>query len=49
MRRVTRVLLSLAWFAAISLVATPAPSRAAEEAPPVPGPCFYYHGVYICP
>jgi hypothetical protein len=49
MKRTTRVLLAVAWFAAISLFVSPPPTQAVSNTGPQPGPCFYYNGVFFCP
>lgn len=48
MRRTARVLISLAWFAAISLIASAPTAPAVADTVSQPGPCFYYNGVYFC-
>jgi hypothetical protein len=49
MSQTARVLISVAWFAAISLIASAPPAQVASETPPQDGPCYVYNGVYICP
>jgi len=49
MRRIARVLISVAWFAAISLLVSPPSSEAAAETSPQPGPCILWNGVFFCP
>jgi len=48
MSRTARILLSVAWFTVISLVASTPPAQLAADAPQ-PGPCYYYNGAWFCP
>ena len=49
MRRIARVLVAVAWFAAVSLIVSPPASQAAAESSPAPGPCLLWNGVIFCP
>jgi len=49
MSRTARILISVAWFAAISLVASAPATQAADVTPSQDGPCILYNGIYFCP
>jgi len=49
MSRTARILISVAWFATISLIASAPATPAAADTSPQPGPCFLYNGVFFCP
>ena len=49
MIQIVRVIVSVAWFAALSLLVSQPTAEVSTDTPPEPGPCYYLNGIYICP